>query len=449
MTLGTTHAVVMGGSMAGLLAARALSPHFARVTLIERDALHDAETYRKGVPQGRHLHVLLAAGLEALDRLFQGFRAEAITRGATQVDIGDFGALYLRGVLQPKVVTGASSLMLSRTALERCVRDQLKQIPNIQFRTGCSVHGVLGNARAVTGVRVTGETLGVLEDLTADLVIDATGRGSKVPSWLEGLGLPSPKEDVVRSKVSYASCTIARRPEHLGGAPSWVITPTPPLTHFGAALALEGERYVISFTTYVGETGPASYEEMITHARALPYPGLHELLRTAEPLSDVVQMHDAVSRRRRYEKLSRFPDGLLVIGDAMCNFNPAYGQGMSVAALEAELLQRTLQAGTHQLARRFFTNAAKIIDAPWMLATGADFQWEAVEGKRPFGNALINAYVARVIKTAGRDSVVRERLLRVMHLLRAPESLFAPAIARRVLLSRSLAPASFATEARV
>jgi hypothetical protein len=156
----------------------------------------------------------------------------------------------------------------------------------------------------------------------------------------------------------------------------------------------------------------------------------------AEPQTEVSKMFDPESKRRHYERMARFPSGLLVVGDALCSFNPAYGQGMSVAALEAEALDQALHTGTTGLSRRFFAAASKIVDAPWMLATGADFQWPAVEGRRGIATGLINTYIARVIKTAGRDAVVAERLLRVMHLLDAPQTLFAPAIVRRVLLTK-------------
>jgi len=444
MTEQRKHAVVLGGSMAGLLAAQVLSQHFAHVTLVERDPLPTADGARKGVPQGRHLHVLLAAGFLSLQRTLPGFREAALARGAIEVDVGNFGTLYLSGVLMPTLHTGHDSLLISRPAVEGSVREQVLRQSNVSLRSGCAVSSLLGDARAITGVRIAAlpraldaafdaAAPGQLEELQADLVVDATGRGTRLPAWLAALGVAPAHEDVVLSKVSYASCTIRRKPEHLRGAHAWVMTPTPPLTHFGAAQAWENDRYVVSFTTYLGERGPTSYAEMIEHAAALPFPGLSELLRDAEPLTEIVHMSDAASRRRRYERLVRFPSGLLVIGDALCNFNPAYGQGMSVAALEAEALASCLRSGTDRLAARFFAAAAKIVDAPWMLATGADFQWPAVEGRRPFGSALVNAYVARVIETAGRDTLVAERLLTVMHLLRAPSSLFSPTILRRVL----------------
>lgn len=430
------HAVVLGGSVAGLLAAQALSRHYDRVTIVERDDVAHDDVARKGVPQARHLHVLLAAGFDSLQRTLPGFRERALAKGAVEVDVGDFGTLYLSGVLIPSLVTGKTSLMISRPALENVIRGLVLARPNISVRSGCVAQSLLGDARTVTGVSIGGVHEAQSEPLDADLVVDATGRGTRLPGWLQALGLPRPHEEVVRSKVGYASCTIARKPEHLAGKDSWVMTPVPPLTRWGAALALEGARYIVTFTTYLGDRVPESYAEMIDYARALPYPGLHELLRAAEPASEVVKMFDPESKRRHYERMRRFPAGLLVVGDAMCSFNPAYGQGMSVAALEAEALDHALQKGSAGLAGRFFAAASKIVDAPWMLATGADFQWPAVEGRRGVATGLINAYVARVIQTAGRDPFVAERLLRVMHLLDAPQTLFAPSVLRRVLLER-------------
>jgi hypothetical protein len=426
----------MGGSVAGLLAAQVLSLHFDRVTVVERDDVASAEGARKGVPQGRHLHVLLAAGFDSLQRTLPDFRERALARGAIEVDVGNFGVLYLSGVLIAALESGKTSLMISRPAIESCIRERVLTRPNINVRSGCAVHSLLGDARAITGVSIGSATHAQHEELTADLVVDATGRGTRLPGWLETLGLGRPREEVVRSNVSYATCMIGRKPDHLAGANAWVMTPLPPLTRWGAAQAVEGDRYIVTFTTYLGDRGPESYAEMIEYARALPFPGLYELLRVAEPQTEVSKMFDPESKRRHYERMARFPSGLLVVGDALCSFNPAYGQGMTVAALEAEALDQALRAGTTGLSRRFFAAASKIVDAPWMLATGADFQWPAVEGRRGIATGLINTYIARVIKTAGRDAVVAERLLRVMHLLDAPQTLFAPAIVRRVLLTK-------------
>jgi 2-polyprenyl-6-methoxyphenol hydroxylase-like FAD-dependent oxidoreductase len=403
------------------------------VTLIERDRLLDDDLPRKGVPQSQHLHLLLAAGIRALDRLFPLLCSTAVSRGAIQKDVGQFGTVYLRGVQLPKLHLNCQSIMQSRPLLERCVRDQVRAHGRVEFRTEHSARGLLGDSKRIRGVRIAANDGDTVEELPADLVVDCTGKGSKLPTWLVDLGLRAAPEEVVRCDVRYSTCTIRRRPDQLDGQDVWAVTPTPPLRRFGAASAIEGDRYIITFTSYLGERGPSSFESMQAAARALPHPGLGELLSDADPLSDVVHMADPISRRRRYERLSRFPEGLLTLGDALCNFNPVYGQGMSVAALEAEALGRCLEQGTSRLGPRFFQAAARILDAPWLLATGGDFQWSEVEGRRPLGIHALNGFVARVIDGAGRDPRVASRMLEVLHLLEPPHRLLSWPVLRGLI----------------
>lgn len=423
MNTNREHALVIGGSMAGLLAARVLSETYARVTIVERDIVGSSVAPRKGVPQGNHFHVLLASGMRAIEQLCPGMRELALARGAREVDIGDFGTLYLRGVRMPRVTTGERSLLMTRPLLEGIVRGLVLARPNVSVREGCSVRGLVGSASLISGV-----TLDDAEPLPADLVVDASGRGSRLPAWLQALGLSPPREQVVKTPVTYSGCLIRRRPHHLGGEASWVMTPLPPELRFGAAQAVEGDRFIVALTSYLGDPGADTYQGFIDYARSMKLRGLDELLRDSEPVSEIKQMHDPLSRYRRYDELARFPGGLLVIGDAFCNFNPAYGQGMSVAALEALALERCLLEGDARLAQRFFAAASRIIAAPWQLATGADLQWDGVEGERTRTQAWINAYVASVIEAARSDTHVAEKLIRVMHLLAPPSTLFSPSV---------------------
>jgi hypothetical protein len=267
----------------------------------------------------------------------------------------------------------------------------------------------------------------------ADLVLDASGRGSQLGAWLTRLDSPLPREEILKSRVTYSGCLIRRKPGHLAGDACWVTTPAPPEVRFGAAQAVEGERFIIALTSYLGDPGATTYQGFIDYARSMKQRGLDQLLLDAEPLTEITQMHDPVSRWRRYDALPRFPRGLLALGDAICNFNPAYGQGISVAALEAQALRVCLAEGDARLAQRFFKRAATIIGAPWSLSTGTDLQWPGVEGQRTRAVAWINAYVANVIDAASRDTKIAGVLLRVMHLLLPPHALFAPSIALAAL----------------
>jgi 2-polyprenyl-6-methoxyphenol hydroxylase-like FAD-dependent oxidoreductase len=428
------HAIVVGGSVAGLLAARALSPFFERVTIVERDRLPSGAVARKGVPQGRHLHGFLAGGVAAIESLLPGFIAEVVARGALAIDVGTFARWHMGGVLIAPVRTGLTGLLLSRPLLEEHLRARVHALGNVQTREHHAVTGLLGDARAITGVRLHDLEPGAPEqELAADYVIDASGRASHVPAWLEALGLPRPREQVVRADVMYTTCTVDRRPEHLDGLPGYVISPTPPSLRSGAALAIEGDRFIVTMTSYLGEHGPRNYGELIAFAESLPFRGLYDLLRTTEPRSELVHYRDVESRRRRFEQLSIFPTGLLLIGDAISHFNPAYGQGVAVAAREARALARCLEQGTHGLWRRYFREAARLIDVPWSMAAAADLQWEGVAGERSPLAPVVSSYLSRVMRAAARDRTAALALYRVMHLIDSPTALCSPSLLARVL----------------
>jgi 2-polyprenyl-6-methoxyphenol hydroxylase-like FAD-dependent oxidoreductase len=265
------------------------------------------------------------------------------------------------------------------------------------------------------------------------LVVDATGRGSQLPRWLKQLGYPTPDEQRVRADVLYTSCYVRRKLSHFAGDPAFIITPSPPSRRGAAVLAVEGDRYIVSLCGYLGEPGPSDYAGMVEYARGMQPQDLYTFLCAAEPLSEPVQMRDPESRWRRYDRLSSFPEGLLVCGDALCSFNPAYAQGMSVAALEAEALSACLRGGDRRLAARFFRAATALLAAPWSITVGADLAFPGVTGDRPFGTALVNAYLTRVHRAAGRDARVALARMRVTHLLAAPHTLLTPSMIARVL----------------
>lgn len=419
--------------MAGLLAARALSDHYRLVTIVERDALTGGAQPRRGVPQGLHSHGLLASGLYALEALFPGFAQGAAARGGVFRDIGSSSDWHIGGVKSLRVHVGASGLLLSRPALEAFVRERVLACGRVAMLTGHVARGLLGSSRRVTGVSVTSRDAQDARALSADLVVDATGRGSQLPRWLKALGAPAPREQRVRADVLYTSCYVRRKPSDLGGDLGLIVTPTPPLRRGAAVLALEGDRFIVTLSGYLGEPGPNDYAGMLEYARSLPAPALYQLLRDAEPLSAPVQMRDPQSCWRRYDRLSRFPEGLLVCGDALCSFNPAYAQGMTVAALEARALLACLRAGAKRLAPRFFRAATALLAAPWSISVVADFAFEGVTGQRAFATNCLNAYLARLHRAASRDPEIALARLRVTHLLTAPSSLLRPRIVARVL----------------
>jgi 2-polyprenyl-6-methoxyphenol hydroxylase-like FAD-dependent oxidoreductase len=286
----------------------------------------------------------------------------------------------------------------------------------------------------VTGVRLLRRGAGSAEEsLSASLVVDASGRGSRSPAWLEALGYARPAEEQVRVGVGYVSREYRRRPEHAGGALAVNITPVPPNRRMGVMLALEDDRWMLTLVGYLGDHPPTDPQALEDFARTLPAPDIYDIIRTAEPLSAPIAAKYPASMRRRYDQLQRFPAGYLVLGDALSAFNPTYGQGMSVAAMEAAALREALASGEQDLARRFFRTAAAIIDIPWRLAVGGDLRFAEVEGQRSNMQKLINGYLDRFHQAAQYDPVLVSAFGQVVSLLAPPASLLHPRLVVRVL----------------
>jgi 2-polyprenyl-6-methoxyphenol hydroxylase-like FAD-dependent oxidoreductase len=436
-----SRAVVVGGSLTGLLAARVLADHFTEVLLVERDRLPGGAEWRKGVPQARHVHVLLKQGERVVAEYFPGICDELVREGSFRVDMaGDTRWLHF-GDWKARFASGMTMLCQSRAFLEWKVHDRVAGIPNVRMLDGRSVSGLLVDRGRVRGVRLGSEGEADAAELDTDLLVDASGRGSRMPRWLEDVGVSAPRETEVRVDVGYAS-RFYRRPERPGG--DWLglmIYPTPPGTRLGVLFPVEGGRWMVTLVGWFGDHPGGSDREFLEFARSLDAPDLHEAIRDAEPLSPVALHRFPSNRRRHYERLRDLPDGMCVVGDAFCSFNPIYGQGMTTGALAARTLDRCLRAapwpdGTGGFARRFHRLLAGVIATPWMLTTTEDFRSPAATGRRPSWAPLVNWYTERVHRLTWSDAFVARRFLEVMHLTTAPRALFHPYIVYRALGAR-------------
>lgn len=434
------HAIVIGGSMAGLLTARVLSDHFARVTLIERDRFGDGPESRKGQPQTRHLHGLLAHGAAIMQRYFPGLLDDLREGGAFVGDMAESMRWYVNGGYRTRFSSGLIASTMSRPFLEWQIRRRVLALPNLTARDACSVEGLLTteDRSRVIGVRLAGGAGAAPETLHADLVVDASGRGAATPRWLQTLGYEAPEESALRVNVGYTT-RIYRRDSNAPGAWDWVfVTPVAPRERrLGGAFPIEGERWIVTMSGWFGDHGPSDEQGFLDYARSLPAPDIYQIVSNNEALSEISTYKFVSNLRRRYERLKRFPEGYLVLGDAICSFNPVYGQGMTsaamqVAALDALLSERRARGGLHGIATLFFRRAANVIDIPWQLAVGEDYRFPEAEGKRPAGTDLINGYVSLVHQASHHDPVVCNAFLHVMNLLKPPTSLMAPAIMLRV-----------------
>lgn len=416
--------------MGGLVAARVLSDHFGHVTLLDRDTFPEVGQQRRGVPQGVHTHGLLASGRRVLEDLFPGISGELIARGAPAGDALADSRWFFEGGCLSRCVSGLEGLLLSRPLLEGTVRRRLLAISNVKATESTLVEGLTASSdnRRVTGVRLQGG-----EVIPADFVIDATGRGSHSPAWLESMGFRKPEEEKVEVAIAYTTRLFRRRADHLNGDSAVVIPPTPDGKRGGVMLGQEGERWTVTLVGYFGRVAPTDLDGFIEFAKALPAPYIHEVVSDAEPIGDASSARFPHSVRRRYDKLRSFPEGYLVFGDAVCSFNPIYGQGMSVAAQQSEALQQCLAGGDKDLALRFFARASKVVDIPWSIAVGSDLRIPETIGPRNAGVSFVNWYIAKLHKAAHSDPKASLAFLKVANLLAPPPSILHPRVAMRVL----------------
>jgi 2-polyprenyl-6-methoxyphenol hydroxylase-like FAD-dependent oxidoreductase len=437
------HALVIGGSMAGLLAARVLSEHFERVTIVERDRFPEGPGFRKGVPQSKHLHVFMMRGRLISDRLFPGLSEELEEAGAVYLDSAEDFEWFTPAGFAPQFRSGLPLLMCSRDQLEWSVRKRVAALPQVHFLEKTDVTSLLptpdgkgvaaGKGRSRDGSGATGsERL-----LHAELFVDASGRNSNASKWLEALDYAPPEETYINSHLGYAS-RVYRRPERFEQNRKGInVQATPPTgTRGGALFPLEGDRLMATLYGVGGDYPPTDEEGFMNFARSLRSSRLYETIRDAEPISNISGYRDTANRRRHYEKLSRQPDNFLVTGDAACAFNPVYAQGMTTAALGAEALEECLHESGDLtgLSKRFQKKLAKVNAASWLMATGEDFRVRGVEGgKATFATRLTHRYMDRVLALSLQDTSVRRTFLEVFNMLKAPTALFGPGIVLKVL----------------
>jgi 2-polyprenyl-6-methoxyphenol hydroxylase-like FAD-dependent oxidoreductase len=433
------HAVVLGAGIAGLLAARVLTDTHDHVTIIERDRFPDADNPRRGVPQGGHTHGLMPRGAEAVDELLPGVLDEMTRAGAVPVEpLVDLRAIIGgRRLLHTPV--GAAAVQASRPFLERHVRERVRELSGVELLDGCDVVGLLADERGtrVTGVRVLHRAPGsAAESLPAELVVDATGRGSRTPVWLEGLGYDRPTEDRPKVDLGYASRYLRLAPG-VDVEASVMVGPVPGHARGMVFNAVEGGLRLLTLAG-IGRANhpPADDEGFLAFAALVAPPDVAAAIRAAEPTSGIATYRYPAYQRRHYRRLRRFPQGLLVAGDALCSFNPIYAQGMTVAAVEAVELHRCLADGRAGLARRYFAAVDGIVHTAWQIGLGSDLALPEIAGKRTLDIRLMNAYMARLLALAERDPVVARQLGRVIGLLDAPTALARPAILRRILPAR-------------
>jgi 2-polyprenyl-6-methoxyphenol hydroxylase-like FAD-dependent oxidoreductase len=375
-----THAVVLGGSWAGLWAAHALARHVETVTVVERDILPDGPEHRKGLPQGHHTHLLWSGGARILDTLLPGITDRLYAAGARRIGVHkDLVTLTSHG-WQHRFPTEQYAIMCSRPLLDSVVRRQILGTGRITLRHGTEVVNLTGGSDRVTGVRIRDVDSGAESALEADLVVDATGRGSRLKHWLVMLGVPAVEEDIVDVGIRYAT--------RIFQAPDGATTGFPAVNVLadyrdrepgcnGAVYPIEDGRWIVTLSGTRGAQLPTQEDDFLAFAERLRHPIVADLIRHAPPLTPIFTTHTGIDRRLYPERQPGWPDGQLIFGDSLAAFNPIYGHGLSTAARAAAVLDEQLRLAEHGGWRSQQVQQAicAAVDDPWIMATSRDISF--------------------------------------------------------------------------
>ena len=447
-------AVVLGGSVAGLLAAQVLAERFATVVVVERDRLPNGAEPRRGVPQGKHIHGLLAGGQRAIEQLLPGLTKQLAADGVPVGDPLNDLRLCLNGHHFRPGPSGLTLVSASRDLLEHHLRRRIRSLPAVRFRDRCDVVGLAEGGGRITGVRMLSRADDSVEELLdVDLVVDATGRGSRAPVWLSDIGFPRPQEEQLRVDLGYTTRRYRLPPGALDGGLGLGVLQAPTPGHpRGAALArLEHDVWMLTLIGLGGDHPPALVEDFDRFAESVGSKDIHRLIRAAEPIDAPVGFRFPASTRRYYER-TRLPNNLVVLGDSLCSFNPVYGQGMSVAALEALTLARLLATERVPSSHVMMRALARIVDVPWQMAGAVDQAFLPSDQRQALRDRLMTAYVDRVQAAAEHDCVVGRAFLRVTGLVDPPGALLRPGLMWRTLraprAAHTSSPASLSSAQR-
>lgn len=432
--------VIVGASIAGLLAARVAADHAASVVLVERDQLSDEPRVRPGTPQARHAHGLLASGLNLFERFFPGFQADLDAHAVTRAEWMWDTIQHLPGGWTPRFHSGIISRPLSRPLLELLTRRRVAALPNVSIVTGRKVIGLVtdGDGR-VRGVQTAARRHdGVFpETIDADLVIDASGRHSDAPDWLEAIGRSRPPESQVDPGMRYATRELHFR--HDLPFRALLALPYQASPRGGVLTIIEDGRWLLTVAGYGKAAPPHDEDGFAGFLTALDLPPLHAALNDSEPAGPIYGYGHMINRMRHFERID-MPRGFIVMGDGACALNPVYGQGMSVCARVAELLAAHLaRSDMRAFENRFQRALTRSVADAWLMATTEDIRFTAEAATLPLLTRIQHRYLDVLLHAAPQSPTISQALLETMHLLRGPNSLLRPEILAALMTRRGQA----------
>jgi 2-polyprenyl-6-methoxyphenol hydroxylase-like FAD-dependent oxidoreductase len=440
-----TRAVVLGGSIAGLFAARVLSDAYDEVLVVDRDLLAGVRGPRRSRPQGRHINAMHVRGRVVMEELFPGITDELIADGCPSGDFAGDCRWYFHGRPIKRKDIGYLAVPATAPLMERHIRERTQGLPNVTF---VERHDIVGLETTADRGRVTGVRVRELKEdgaekvVDADLVVDATGRGSRTPVWLEDLGYERVEEERKKIGLGYVTQHYRMKADPFHGDLAIIPVASPESPRGAIFTRTDGDRVELTAYGLLGDHPPIDQEGFYAFVESLAVPDIHEALQYAEPLDEPVAFRFPTTVRRRYEKMSRFPDGLLVTGDAVTCFNPVYAQGMTVAAVSALTIRDHLHSGVAPQPLQYFRDLARdVIDPPWEMTNAVDLSFPGVEGARPLQVRMAQIYLSLVQTAATRDDKVTTAYMRAAGMVDRPEALMRPEMVLRVLWNAVRGPA--------
>ncbi|GFM81878.1 hypothetical protein PSCICN_25700 [Pseudomonas cichorii] len=434
------HAVVIGGSVTGCLTAAVLAKRFERVTVIEKSDFYDETGPRQSLPQEHHVHLLLLRGKQIIERIFPGLLSALEQDGAQVADLGHDVKWYQGGRWKNRYRSGIHAHYCSRRLIDNQLRRCLTTVPQVDILSGTRVTGIefagIEDRRHVSGVTIDNGS--GAQHLPCDLLVDASGRGTHMPSWLKEAGFGTVQNSVVKTELGYASRIYKRLPAFAEQWQVLLVLPTAPAQRsMGVISPIEGDRWMVTTGGWFGHFPGKDPDDFLQALADLPVPDIHEVIREAEPLSEVFTFKMPGSRRTHYDRLEHWPEGLLVVGDALSSMNPLYSQGMTIGALEADCIDNRLDAlldrslSCHQLQGLL----CGVVDGAWNMATTEDFRFPETSGERTWRTRFDHWYGAGLGKLSASNRRALETQIGVTNLVVDPSRLYSPAIVSRIALN--------------
>ena len=419
-------AIVMGGSIAGYLAARVLSEHFKEVVVIEKDSYTDDNSIRSGIPQANHVHILLVRGREILEDFFPNLEKELLKAGANKIDFLNDSRYRLPSGWAPKFDSGLNTFACTRMLLENTIRQQIQKISKIKIEEGKQITSFVAEKSNKISLK-TKEN----EEIQGDLIVDCTGRNTKTPTWLEHIGFPKPRETRIGSLVRYA--TRRYIPPKKDRKWKMLVILNNPTTNprIGGIYPIEDGKWLVGLYSIGRDYPPTEEKGFLEFTKQLESLELYDTLKEALPDSEIHGYQVQGSRKYHYEEMSKWPENFIVLGDSVSVFNPYYGQGITSAALGAKTLNDMLKKEKieKKFTKKFQKRLAKAIELPWVLGTSEDMRWPTTTGKRPDPiTRAVQNYAQKVLLLAPKSTIATKSFLQMMHMVKTPTVIFHPTI---------------------